>query len=216
LFHTWKKGTGSVDGFLEDYALTIRAFVSLYEVTGDTNWLDRAKILLEYSLTHFYDKEKGLFYFSEKHSTSTLVNHFQTEDNVIPAANSVMANNLYQLGLLLGKPEYLAMAKKMIMPVVAQFRNYPMAFANWGTLMLKWTAPYFEVAICGDNSENICKEFWKDYRPNIISAFSKNTSEIPLLKDRFVPGKTLIYVCREGACKLPVETISEAIELTKE
>lgn len=216
LIHTWKKGIGSVNGFLEDYALTISAFVSLFEVTGDTSWLHQATILAEYSLKHFYAEEKGLFYFSEKHSASRLVNHFQTEDNVIPAANSVMANNLYKLGLISGKPEYLRLGKKMVSAVTAQFSNYPMAFANWGTLMLKWTEPYFEVAICGDKSKNICREFWKDYRPNVILAFSDSTSDVPLLENRFVSGRTLIYVCREGACKLPVETISEAMELMKE
>jgi uncharacterized protein YyaL (SSP411 family) len=216
LFHIWKKGTASVDGFLEDYTLTIRAFVLLYEDTGDEVWLEHTIKLLDYSQANFYDEEKELFYFSEKHLSSTLVNHFPTEDNVIPSGNSVMANNLYQLGLLLGKPEYLAMAKKMVRPVTAQFSNYPMAFANWGTLMLKWIEPYFEVAVCGDNSEEVCMELWKDYRPDIIFAFSTNHSEVPLLKDRFVPDKTLIYVCREGACKLPVTSISEAVELMKE
>jgi len=215
LFHTWKKGISSVDGFLEDYALTIDAFISLFEVTGDANWLERVKILNEYSLNHFFDDEKSLFYFSGKHTNSTLVNHFQTEDNVIPAANSVMANNLYQLGLLLGNPEYLAKAKRMVKSITTQFSNYPMAYANWGTLMLKWTEPYFEVAVCGKNSENIWKEIWKDYRPNIISGFSKSASEVPLLKDRFLPGKTLIYVCREGVCQLPVERVSEATEMMK-
>ena len=215
LFHTWKNGTASVDGFLEDYALTINAFISLFEGSGDADWLNHVNVLLEYTQRHFHENVKSLFYFSEKQATSTLVNHFQTEDNVIPAANSVMANNLYRLGLLWGKPEYLEMAKRMTSTITAQFGNYPMAFANWGIVVLKWTEPYFEVAVCGDNAENICSDIWKNYRPNLVTAFSKKKSEIPLLKDRFVSGKTLIYVCREGVCQLPVEKTSEAIEMIK-
>ena len=215
LFHTWKNGTASVDGFLEDYALTISAFISLFELTGDNVWLDKVNILLGFSLNHYYDEEISLFYFSAKQINSTIVNHFQTEDNVIPAANSVMANNLYQLGLLYGNPEYLAMAKKMANTITAQFNNYPMAYANWGSLILKWTEPYFEVAVCGDNAENISRNFREEYRPNIITAFSQQESELPLLKDRYVPGKTLIYICREGVCQLPVEEVSEAIELMR-
>jgi uncharacterized protein YyaL (SSP411 family) len=30
-----------------------------------------------------------------------------------------------------------------------------------------------------------------------------------------VPGKTLVYVCKEGVCRLPVETAKQAIEIVK-
>jgi len=35
--------------------------------------------------------------------------------------------------------------------------------------------------------------------------------ELPVFAQRFVPGKTMIYVCGMGYCKLPVETVKEAL-----
>ena len=213
LYHNWKAGLSSVDGFLEDYALTIQAFVSLFEVTGDEDWLDCTDKLMSFVFNHFYDEKTGLFYFTEESKSKVITNHFQKEDNVIPASNSVMANNLHRLYLILGKPEYKTILKKMLHYISPQFTNYPMAYANWGILMLKLTEPYFEVAVCGNNSNILLNKMQNGYQPNILWAFSNQKSKIPLLKDRFISGQDLIYVCKEGVCMLPVKSVTEGLEL---
>lgn len=213
MFHSWKQGKSSIDGFLEDYALTIQSYISLFEVTGNADWLTLAGKLNAYALNHFYDEKKAIFYFSEKDTKTVITNHFQNEDNVIPAANSVMANNLHKLYLIMGRPEYLTIAKKMVQHVTPQFVNYPMAYSNWGTYILKTTEPYFEVAVCGKNSNEILKEMLSGFQPNILWSFSEKTSEIPILKDRFIKAENLIYVCQEGVCQLPVKTAAEAFNL---
>jgi len=213
LFHNWKKGQASVDGFMEDYSLFIQATISLFEVSGDEAWLNIAKKMTDYTFNNFYDEKSGLFYFSEKSENSVLANHFQKEDNVLPASNSVMVNNLHRLYLILGRPEYLTAAKKMTHHITPQFVQYPMAYANWGTLMIKMTEPFFEVAITGDNAEHTFNEMQDDFYPNVLWAFSKNGSEVPILKDRFIETKTLIYVCRGGVCQLPIESVPKAIEM---
>jgi uncharacterized protein YyaL (SSP411 family) len=215
IFHSWKNGKSSISGFLEDYALVIQAFISLFEITGDEQWLHLSEILTEYCFIHFYDAASGLFYFSEKENNSVVTNHFQKEDNVIPAANSVMANNLHKLNLINGKPHYLEIAKRMLHSVVTQFVNYPMAFANWGTFILKITEPFYEVAVLGEKSEEVLTEMQSGYQPNILWIFSKSESKIPILSNRIIPGKTLVYVCKEGVCRLPVETAKQAIEIVK-
>ena len=213
LFHSWKHGKSSIDGFLEDYALVIQAFISLFEITGDEQWLHLSEKLVSYSFSNFYDDESGLFYFSDNSNNSVVTNHFQKEDNVIPAANSVMANNLHKLYLIMAKPEYLNIAKKMLHPIKQQFLNYPMAFANWGTFILKVILPFYEVAILGADAESVLREMQKEFHPNILWIFSKSESKIPILKNRIVPGKTLVYVCKEGVCQLPVKTARQAFEI---
>jgi hypothetical protein len=111
------------------------------------------------------------------------------------------------------KPEYLNVANRMLNPVASQFSNYPMAYANWGAFILKITSPFFEVAILGDNAETVLKELQTGFHPDIMFVFAKSESEIPILKNRMVPGKTLIYVCKEGVCQLPVETAKQALEI---
>ncbi|WP_320112931.1 thioredoxin domain-containing protein [Draconibacterium orientale] len=212
LYHSWKNGVASIDGFLEDYALLIDAFLALYEVSGDEKWLTLTDKLVEYVFAHFYDKQTHLFFFNSFDKDAVITNHFQKEDNVIPAANSVMANNLHRLYLLHGKPEYMEISKKMLQYITSHFANYPMAYANWGTLVLKLTAPYFEVAVCGINSRLQLKKIQKGFHPHVLWAFAEKESKVPLLKDRFSRTADLIYVCKNGACELPVEEVEAAAQ----
>jgi uncharacterized protein YyaL (SSP411 family) len=213
LFHSWKNEKSLIDGFLEDYATAIQTFISLFEITGDDQWLKLSEKLTDYCFNHFYDEKSGLFYFTEKNSISVVTNYFQNEDNVIPAANSVMANNLHKLYLIMGKPEYLGVVRRMLVTVASHFTNYPMAYANWGSLMLKITSPFFQVAILGDNAETVLYELQTGFHPDIMFVFTKSESEISIFKNRMLQGKTLIYVCKEGICKLPVETAKQALEI---
>ncbi len=211
IFHTWKNGNASVDGFMEDYSLCIQAFLSLFEVSGVEIWLQLAQKLTDYSFQHFYHDISGLFYFSEKDRNSPLTNHFQNEDNVLPAVNSVMAGNLHRIYLLLGKPEYLQKATKMLQHISPQFPRYPSAYSNWGILMLKTTSPFYEIAISGNDAQQMALEMQHGFHPNTLWAISTEESEVPLLANRYVSGETLIYVCQEGVCKLPVKTVGEGV-----
>ncbi len=213
LLHSWKNGKGSINGFLEDYAFLIQAFLSLFEVTGDEEWLKDAQKLVQYTTDHFYYAHSGLFYFSEIEDKNEVINHMQNEDNVTPSSNSVMANNLFRMGLIMGDAEMLAKAQKMVTHFINDFSSYPMAYSNWGNLMLKSVSSFFEVAICGPEAVSFFKELQQNYYPHILWAFSSKPSEVPLLKNRFVTNENLVYVCQKGVCQLPVKTIGEAQKL---
>ncbi len=212
LFHSWKQGENAVNGFLDDYALLIQAYISLFEITGDELWLQHVQQLFEYAMNQFYDEASGLFFYSAKEPKPSVSNHFQNEDNVIPAANSVMAHNLHKLYLLYGNSEYLGKLKKMLQHIVPHFEKYPHAFANWGNLMMKLTESYYEVAITGEGAEQMLLEMQSEYKPNVLWAIATKQSRIPLLKDRYSSGKTLIYVCRNNSCQLPVKEAQEALK----
>lgn len=212
-FHTWKNGKSSVSGFLEDYALVIQAWISLFEVTADENWLKDARNLNQYVDQHFWDEENGLYFYSAKSTESVLLNHYQNDDNVIPASNSVMANNLHKLYLILGEPAYLNRINRMIHHITPQFENYPMAYSNWGIVMLKLAQPFYEVAITGENSAKMVNGFFPKYQPNVLVVYSTKKSDVPILKDRFENNQNLIYVCERGVCQLPVKTLNEAWNL---
>jgi uncharacterized protein YyaL (SSP411 family) len=50
-----------------------------------------------------------------------------------------------------------------------------------------------------------------NYLPHVIFCAGITENDLPLLKNRFVREKTLIYICQNNACQLPVETVEEAI-----
>ena len=55
-------------------------------------------------------------------------------------------------------------------------------------------------------------ELSQRFLPNIsVLGGSKNVT-LELLNNKYVNGKTIIYVCENGACQLPVEDVVKAIE----
>jgi hypothetical protein len=90
-----------------------------------------------------------------------------------------------------------------------------MAYANWGSFILRKTEPFFEVAVLGNNANEMISEMKKTFCPNVLWAFSKSESKIPILANRYFDEKSLIYVCREGVCQLPVDSPFKALEIIK-
>ena len=51
----------------------------------------------------------------------------------------------------------------------------------------------------------------QQYLQNKVLASSKSKSELGILKDRLKSGVSLIYVCKQGNCQLPVQKLSDAL-----
>ncbi|MCL4165997.1 UNVERIFIED_CONTAM: hypothetical protein GTU68_048034, partial [Idotea baltica] len=64
LDRNYKNGKTSINGFLDDYAFTIDAFIQMYQVTFDERWLDKAKSLTDYVIVHFSDQESSYFFYT--------------------------------------------------------------------------------------------------------------------------------------------------------
>ncbi len=215
IFHSYKNGKAKISGFLEDYALVIEAFTSIFESTGQKDWLDTAQNLTETAFRNFYDEQKTIFYFTAKHQTDLITRTIEIHDNVIPSSNSVMAKNLFRLSYLLEKPEYLNIAQRMLNLVSSNMADYPSGYSNWSQLMLNLTGNHFEVAIVGENAISLLKELQNNYLPNVIFCAGTSENGLTLLQNRYVPGKTLIYICQDKSCQLPVETVVEALAIIR-
>ncbi|WP_299664969.1 thioredoxin domain-containing protein [uncultured Polaribacter sp.] len=212
LFRNYKNGKSTIDGYLEDYATLIEAFINLYEVTFDEKWLKKSKILLNYSINHFFNKENGMFYFTQKNnliSKKTLI-----IDGAISSPNSILANCLFKLGLYYSNTEYTKMANQMLSNIKSDVLVNPNSFSNWLNLSINFSKPFYEVAIVGNNAKKMNSKLLEYYLPNIIIAGSENdNSSLSILNNKFVDDETFIYVCNLGNCKLPQREVLQSISL---
>ena len=213
LYHTHKDGKSKINGYLEDYGSTIKAFLNLYENTLDEKWLNISNNLMEYTYKNFYDFETNMFYFTSKLDDELISRTIEYRDNVIPSSNSIMANNLFKLSLYFDNKKYFNSSQQMINNIKDQIELYPSGFSNWMNLILNINKNFYEIAIVGDNAIKKIKELNENYLPNKIIIGSLESNPLPLLKNRFVEGETYIYVCVNKACKMPVKTVKEALEL---
>jgi uncharacterized protein YyaL (SSP411 family) len=203
-----------VPGFLDDYAFTAQAFLNLYRYTFDEQWLQSARQIIHYALLHFYDKPSGMFLYSAAEEGADIQPKTEITDNVIPSSNSAMASVLARAGIYFEDNSYSETARNMIAKVYPSLlKNLPY-FSNWGLLLNHYLYPAQEVVFAGKNALKLSREFEQHYTTALVAG-SLGKSETPLLKDRFIPGKTLIYVCEDKTCKLPVKTIKEVLLLLR-
>lgn len=210
LFHNYKNGKSTINGYLEDYAFVIAAFISLYEVSFDEKWLHYAKLLTDYSLEHFYDEKSGFFAFTSNLDEALITSHFETEDNVIPASNSVMGKNLFQLGIYFENSFYEQVSQRMLQHIFSTI-EYPSAYSNWMDLALNYSEQNKELAICGDLALEYCSKINGWYLPNIILAGTTEVASLPFLKNRFVDDQTLFYLCQNKTCSSPSADFQQII-----
>ena len=213
LNHSYKDGQSSINGYLEDYATLIDAFISLYEVTLDDKWIRFSEKLTNYTYENFYNQENSMFYFTSIKDEKLVARNFEYRDNVIPASNSIMAKNLFILSHHLDNKKYLNTSSNMLHNVQPEIETYASAYSNWLDLIENYKNNYFEIVVVGKDAKNKIEELNTTYLPNAMIAGSTTESEKPLINYRYIENETLIYVCVNNRCKLPVSSVSEALEL---
>lgn len=216
LWHSYKNGKSSINGFLEDYAFVIDAFIALYQTDFDEHYLLNAKALCEVALEKFKAEDTPMLYFTSSDDAKLITRKFETSDNVIPASNSAMARNLFYLGKYFGNEDWLQRSFGMLKCVEREMMEYGPGYSNWLILALHRVNPSREVAIVGKDVDKTAAAFRKLYLPNAIFAGSpvdnRKEDAIAILQDRRVEGKTLIYVCENNTCQLPVTDVGEAMK----
>ena len=213
LFHSHKDGKSTINGYLEDYAAVIDAYIGLYEITLDDQWLLIANELTSYTYGHFFDSEKQLFYFTNDQDPSLITRSFEYRDNVIPASNSMMAKNLYVLSHHFDNQTYGATASQMLKNVLPEIEKYPSGFSNWLDLLANFQNSFYEIVVVGEDAQQKVKEIHQYYLPNKLVAGSTKAGNSPLLEQRFIENETFVYVCVNNACKMPETEVTKAIDL---
>jgi uncharacterized protein YyaL (SSP411 family) len=216
LWHTYKNGRARQAGFLDDYAAVIDGLLALYQATFTESWLTEADQLMQYILTNFSDERTdgsadALFFFTDKNGEELIARRKELFDNVIPASNSMMAENLYVLSLLLERPDYAERADKMLgqmQPLVQQNADY---LTNWASQYALRVRPTVEIAIAGPEADTYRAQLDAEFYLNKVLCGSTGRSDLPLLQQRGpINGQTAIYVCYNRACQLPVTSVEEA------
>ena len=214
LMHTYQANKAKMEANLEDYAFTIKAALDLYKNTGTIDYLTQADKLTKQSIEKFKNNENPFFTFTENPVLFSDI--ISLDDNVIPSANALMAENLWTLGYLLENEEYNTKVQKMLDGIASFFsQGRSSDYSQWAQLIAKKAYSFKEVVIVGPQAQKRNQEFQQYYLPNVLFQISEQASELPLLKDRFMNQETWIYVCEGKVCLRPVKTVAEALNQLK-
>jgi uncharacterized protein len=210
LYRNFLKGNVSVDAFLDDYALLAKAFMYLYQATFDVHWLSQSRLIADYVVKHFRDVDSGLFFYTSDTAESLVAKKRQISDDVIPSSNSVLAEVLFLLGEYYDVESYKKISAFMLHQMADEVLTGGPYYANWASLMGLITYQPFEVVVVGPDSMEKSKRIMRNYFPTAIF-MGGLTENLPLIENKLVSDRTIIYVCRNKTCKLPEESVEKAL-----
>ena len=223
---TYKDGDAKLNGYLEDYSCLIDGLISLYEATGEIEWIENATSLADKMIDQFWDDEAGGFFFTGKSHEHLIVRSKEWLDNATPSGNSIATLCLLHLSLLTGNDDFRRRATTVMRLMANGIRRYPSAFGFALAALDFYLSSPLEIAIVGDargqRLKDLLRTLWNTYLPNRVSAlctadFDRAASRIPLFANRnTLNTQPTAFVCQNYTCQVPALTPEEfATQLLK-
>ncbi|MFP6581057.1 MAG: thioredoxin domain-containing protein [Candidatus Hydrogenedentota bacterium] len=219
LLRTHRKGTSRIPAYLDDYAFMIVALLDVYEATFDTRWIQAAQELAIGMTEKFWDEEVGQFYFTSLEHKHLIVRTSTSQDNATPSGNSMAAYGLLRLAKFTDSAEDYDMASRIIMNNYPYLNEHPLGFMRLMCAVDFMVYPPREIALAGPLADAGTTKLLVTVRGNFIpnkivaqvdpadASAVETAAIIPLLANKtMINNKATAYVCKDFACKKPVDT----------
>jgi uncharacterized protein YyaL (SSP411 family) len=223
LYHSANGGKRGASGFADDYALMIRAALHLWEVTGETRFLDAAKRWVTTLDTHFWNMEKGGYCTTADDSEQLIVRQRVLYDQAIPSANGIMIWNLTRLGMVTGDGAYGERARALLDSFADE---YGRAWASCASYIngLENFATGSQVVVVGPRSnprtQELIRTVWGKALPNRLLYVVESGEALPAGHPAFGKGMQngapTAYLCQRNVCSPPITSavaLSQALTL---
>jgi len=209
LIHTFK-GRQFQDGVLEDYAFLSKAAMRLFQATGEESYFNKSKEIVDNSIKLFEDEESDLLLYTTNKELFTKI--VSIDDGVIPSPNSIIAEQLFNIGHVIFDDYYIDLSNKMVSAVKEKIDGNINFYSVWANNILNRVELFYEIAVIGKDADSKTKLISEKMLPNVILVQSNTESKIPLFIDRYFEDETYIYVCQNKTCQRPETNIKYALD----
>ena len=127
-------------------------------------------------------------------------------------SNAIMATVLYELGTFFTEEHYLAKSSRMLSTISKKMYETPVYYTQWCWLYGLKAYGTNEVAIMGEDAEKKNIELQKSYLPTCFFMGGADKEDLPLLEGKLSGNMTMIYVCTNKTCKMPVDEVGKALK----
>lgn len=225
LLRRYRDGEAAIPAMLDDYAFLVAGLIDLYEAGYDFKWLERAEELTDEMIRRLWDADGGSFFFGGEVEKG-MPPIKECYDGVTPSGNSVAALSLIKLSEYTGNLRYLEMAEETLKTFWDLLSDDPSSHA-YALIGLDYLlSPRREVIVIApeDELDKYRRTLAERYMPDTVSIIVKSGEEQKLgrlfrvLEGKWAKsGRATAYVCRDFACKIPVNSYEEFIKrLTEE
>ncbi|HIB64427.1 MAG TPA: thioredoxin domain-containing protein [Phycisphaerales bacterium] len=206
------------EGFAIDYAQLIRAYLSLFEATGEPHFLQRSLHWQSELQRLFWDDEKGGFFDSESQGELPYRRKSFT-DGATLSANSCALLNLGKLYAITGRQSFQTSLDRLLKLEKHLLERAPTSAPGALSAVKSWYGFHDTLLLFSQDTEWLRKvrPLYLPYQTLIPITSEENQNKlkrlIPLLPDW--SGRSQAYACRGFACELPVEKLDKLIESLK-
>jgi len=203
IYHCYKDKDG-VKVFLDDYAYLAQLMINFYETTGEINYLDDAKKIVQQTWDLFYDKENKILQKNPIKQNDLFVPPLDINDSNIPNGNSVFLLNCKKLEAITNDIKWQGMAKELIQ----SFHSF---------LNLKSTQMVSYIKNLDMCEELITFTFFGDIKKikELQQFVKKNYLKSSTLIYKEGPKENYLIVCKNQTCSNKIKSIEELKSIVK-
>lgn len=215
LLRTHRRGESRIEAYLDDYACTINAYLDLYELSFQREWVTAAEELACTMMDRFWDVETRRFYYTSAGQPGLILRTSPSFDGAEPSGNSVATLALLRLAVFTGNTRHHETARLVLEAHAGLMETAPLAFLKMLRAADALLCPPSEIVVAGPAEDAATQALLRvargTYVPGKIIAWHDPSSitedALPLLSGRaMVKGLPTAYVCRDHVCRPPVST----------
>ncbi|MEM6364795.1 MAG: thioredoxin domain-containing protein [Planctomycetota bacterium] len=213
LRHVFRRGTSHLDAMIDDYALTIEALVTLYEVTANVRWITDALPLADQMRDRFEDDEQGGFFFTPRDGESLITRNKDWHDGSLVSGNGAAAMSLLRLHGLTGHERFESSAVRTLQAgkavIVKQSRAASALVAALDFFHRRgeqWAIALGDVSKINDVRCDMSQSF----APNRSVAWITQDSKPSPISEDLISGRSanqdqvILFPCESFQCSTPV------------
>ena len=217
LGHSWRNGKLLFPGLASDHTNMIRAALTLYEVTGERDYLERA-VAWQGALDRCYaNPANGGYFLTAADAEGLVLRPSATTDDATPNPNAVAAQNLVRLAFFTGQDAWREKADRLfdgLLPLAAE--NLFMHVALLNALDFRLRAAEVVVAGSGPKADALTAAALELPFLDRVVMRARSPDTLPLDHPAQEKLKALsepaAFVCVGEMCSLPVDEAAKIAE----
>jgi uncharacterized protein len=209
LLRRFRDGDAAIDGFLDDYACVILAFLDLYETRFEAEDFKFAVRLAERAIELFEDRENGGFFSTGAGAENLVLRLKDDYDGAEPSGNSMMTMALLRLARMTDREDFRRAAQKALVAFSSKMVSGGAGVPQMLVALAFSLGKPMEIVLAGPPSGAMLASIRRRFLPDaVVARASEAAVSMPA-----VDGKSTVYVCSNFACNLPVTDGAQLDEL---
>ena len=215
LLHTWRHGTAKLSAYLDDYAYLINAYVSLYRVAFDEQWLRHAEVLTSEMIDLFHDSQSGAFFYTAKDHEKLIARTREFQDSAVPSGNSMAVLALVRLGQLVGKQDWVELGAAAGQAATPLLKRAAVAASQTLIAMHRYLYPRKQFVLVASKDDpqiqRVVGQLQQHVRLDetlIVVGPQQLLDDSPLRRSlegkTAIDGQPTLYVCENFHCDVPI------------